>query len=83
MAWLAVIGVLVSVLQTAYLFRLINYMYGKRPKDETRIREPKRLLIPVFILVGAIIILGLYPQVVLNLVEPATRQLPSLLFPFR
>lgn len=82
MVWLAVIGVLVSVLQTAYLFRLINYMYGKKPKDETRIREPKRLLIPVFILVGAIVVLGLYPQIVFNLVEPATKQLPSLLFLF-
>jgi proton-translocating NADH-quinone oxidoreductase chain N len=74
MAWLAVIGVLVSVLQTAYLFRLVNYMYGKRPKDETRISEPKRLLIPVFILVAAIIVLGLYPQIVLNLIGP--NQLP-------
>jgi len=78
MSWLAVIGVLASVLQTAYLFRLINYMYGKRPKDEMRIKESKRLLIPVFILVAAIIILGLYPQIVLNLIEPATRQLPIL-----
>jgi proton-translocating NADH-quinone oxidoreductase chain N len=76
MVWLAVIGVLASVLQTAYLFRLINYMYGKKPKDELRIKEPKLLLIPVFILVGAVIVLGLYPQIVFNLVAPATHQLP-------
>ena len=76
MAWLAIIGVMVSVLQTAYLFRLINFMYGKRPKDETRISEPKRLLIPVFILVAAIIILGLYPQIVLNLIGPNQLNLP-------
>jgi NADH-quinone oxidoreductase subunit N len=76
MSWLAIIGVLASVLQTAYLFRLINSMWGKKPKDETKIKEPKLLLIPVFILVAAIIILGLYPQIVLNLIEPATRQLP-------
>ena len=82
MVWLAVVGVSVSVLQTAYLFRLINYMYGKKPKDERRIKEPRLLLIPIFILVAAIIILGLYPQIVLNLIEPATRNLPSLLFFF-
>jgi proton-translocating NADH-quinone oxidoreductase chain N len=82
MTWLAVIGVLVSVLQTAYLFRLINSMYGKKPKDERRIKEPRFLLIPIFILVAAIIILGLYPQIVLNLIEPATRNLPSLLLLF-
>ena len=78
MTWLAVIGVLVSVLQTAYLFRLINYMYGKKPKDEKRIKEPLRMLIPVFILVGAIIVLGLYPQIVFNLVEPVTHQIPII-----
>jgi len=76
MSWLAIIGVMASVLQTAYLFRLINYMYGKKPKDDKRITEPKLLLIPIFILVGAIIVLGLYPEIVLRLIEPATRQLP-------
>jgi len=76
MAWLAVIGVLASVLQTAYLFRLINYMYAKKPKDYVKIKEPKLLLIPVFILVAAIIVLGLYPQIVFNLVGPAAQQLP-------
>ncbi|HIJ08378.1 TPA: hypothetical protein HA274_03410 [Candidatus Bathyarchaeota archaeon] len=81
--WLAVIGVLVSVLQTAYLFRLINYMYGKKPKDERRIKEPKRLLIPIFILVVAIIVLGLYPQIVLRLIEPAAENLPKLIFLLR
>jgi NADH-quinone oxidoreductase subunit N len=76
MSWLAIIGVLASVLQTAYLFRLINYMYGKKPKDDLRIKEPRLLLIPIFILIAAIIVLGLYPEIVLRLIEPATRQLP-------
>jgi proton-translocating NADH-quinone oxidoreductase chain N len=81
MSWLAVIGVLVSVLQTAYLLRLINYMYGKKPKDEKRIKEPKLLLIPVFILVAAIIVLGLYPEIVLRLIAPAVNQLPIPILP--
>jgi proton-translocating NADH-quinone oxidoreductase chain N len=81
MAWLAVIGVLASVLQTAYLFRLINIMYSKRPKDEKRIKEPKLLLIPVFILIAAIIVLGLYPDIVLRLIAPATGQLPIPMIP--
>jgi len=75
LSWLAVIGVLTSVLQTAYLFRLVNYMYAKKPKDETKIKEPKKLLIPIFILAAAIIILGLYPQIVFNLIEPAIKQI--------
>jgi len=75
MSWLAIIGVLTSVLQTAYLFRLVNYMYAKKPKDEAVIKEPKRMLIPIFILVAAIIILGLYPQIVFNLIDPVINQL--------
>jgi proton-translocating NADH-quinone oxidoreductase chain N len=79
LSWLAVIGVLTSVLQAAYLFRLVNYMYAKNPKDESVIKEPKRFLIPIFILVAAIIILGLYPQIVFNLIDPVIKQLQFIL----
>jgi len=78
LSWLAVVGVLTSVIQTAYLLRLINYMYGKQPKEEGRIKEPKRLLIPIFILAAAILVLGLYPTIVFDLIEPATLQLPFI-----
>jgi proton-translocating NADH-quinone oxidoreductase chain N len=78
LSWLAVIGVLTSILQTAYLFRLVNYMYAKKPIDEATIKEPKRMLIPIFILVAAIIILGLYPQIVFNLIQPAIQQIPFI-----
>jgi len=78
MSWLAVVGVLTSVLQVAYLLRLVNYMYAKNPKDETVIKEPKRLLIPIFILVAAIIILGVYPQIVFNLIDPVVKQFPFI-----
>jgi proton-translocating NADH-quinone oxidoreductase chain N len=79
LSWLAVIGVLTSILQTAYIFRLINAMYAKKPKDETPIKENKRILIPVFILVAAIFILGLFPDLVLQLLQPATQQLSALI----
>jgi NADH-quinone oxidoreductase subunit N len=79
LSWLAVIGVLTSVLQVAYLLRLVNYMYAKNPKDDIVIKEPKRLLIPIFILVAAIIILGVYPQIVFNFINYATTQLPLIL----
>jgi proton-translocating NADH-quinone oxidoreductase chain N len=78
LSWLAIIGVLTSVIQAAYLFRLVNYMYAKKPKDETIIKEPKRMLVPIFILVAAIIILGLYPQIVFNLIQPVINQLPFI-----
>jgi NADH-quinone oxidoreductase subunit N len=80
MSWLAVVGVLTSVLQVAYLLRLVNYMYAKSPKDETMIKEPKKMLIPIFILVAAIIVLGAYPQIVFDFIKPVTDQLHQLLF---
>jgi proton-translocating NADH-quinone oxidoreductase chain N len=78
LSWLAIIGVLTSVLQAAYLFRLVNYMYARNPKDESKIKEPKRLLVPIFILVAAIIIMGLYPQIVFNLIDPIIKQIPFI-----
>ena len=79
LSWLAVIGVLTSVLQTAYLFRLIYVMYGKKSKDETAIKESKRILIPIFILAGSLIIFGLFPSIVLNLIHPVVNQLQSII----
>jgi len=79
LSWLAVVGVLTSIIQTAYLLRLINYMYAKTPQEkEITIKEPKKLLIPIFILSGAIIILGIYPTIILNLIEPVIQQLPFI-----
>jgi NADH-quinone oxidoreductase subunit N len=79
LSWLAVIGVLTSVLQTAYIFRLMNIMYSKKPNNENPIKENKNILIPVFILVAAIFILGLFPNIVLQLLTPATQQLHTLI----
>ena len=78
LGWLAVIGVLTSVIQTAYLLRIINNMYAKGPKDITKLKEPRELLIPIFILVAMIIILGIYPSIALNLIDPVIRQLPFI-----
>ena len=78
LTWLAVIGVLTSVLQTAYIFRLMNIMYGKPSKVLEGIKENKYILIPVFILVGAIFILGLFPDIVLQLIQPMLSQLPFI-----
>jgi len=79
LSWLAVIGVLTSVLQTAYLFRLIYVLYGKKAKDETSIKESKRILIPIFILAGSLIILGLFPSIVLNLIHPVVSQFQTII----
>jgi len=81
LTWLAVIGVLTSVLQTAYIFRLVNIMYAKPAKDTMPVKENKYILIPVFILVAAVFILGLFPDVVLQLIQPIMGQLPFIITP--
>jgi len=53
----------------------VNYMYAREPKDETKIKESKKLLIPIFIFVAALIILGTFPQIVFNLIDPVLKQL--------
>ena len=75
-AWLAVVGVLNSVLQTSYFLRVIHYLYAKSPKSEAIIKEPKKLLVPIYCLVIIIVVLGLYPDLALNLLSQATRLLP-------
>ena len=80
MAWLAVVGVLNSLLQTAYLVRLVHYMYGRRTRQRTEGKEPRDLLVAVYALVALIVILGLYPSLALTIIYPAAQQL-SLLVP--
>jgi formate hydrogenlyase subunit 3/multisubunit Na+/H+ antiporter MnhD subunit len=55
-------------------------MYGRKPnaEAEAKIKEPKKLLVPIFILAIAIIFLGIYPTVVLNLIDPVIKQFPFM-----
>jgi proton-translocating NADH-quinone oxidoreductase chain N len=78
--WLAVIGVLTSILQTAYIFRLVNTMFGKQAKNNKPItfNMNKKIFIPILIMVAAIFILGLFPDIVLQIIQPVINQLPFL-----
>jgi proton-translocating NADH-quinone oxidoreductase chain N len=76
-AWLAVVGVLNSVLQTSYFLRIIHQFYAKPPKSDAPIKEPLKLLVPIYCLVAIIVVLGLYPDLVLDLLSAATTLLPG------
>lgn len=79
---LAVVGVLNSVVELAYFVRLLRYMYAKPVGETMKLKEPKRLLVPIYILVAAIIFLGIYPTAVLQLITPVLDQLrPMVLWP--
>ena len=75
-AWLALIGVSNSVLQSAYFLRIIHYLYGKNPKDDVDFKEPRNLLVPIYCLVVILIVLGLFPSLVLDLLSLVTPILP-------
>jgi formate hydrogenlyase subunit 3/multisubunit Na+/H+ antiporter MnhD subunit len=53
-------------------------MYAKKPKEESRVKEPRKLLIPIFILAIAIVILGVYPNIILSLIEPVIQQFQTI-----
>ncbi len=74
-AWLALIGVSNSVLQSAYLLRVIHYFYAKAPKNDVAIKEPRNLLVPIYLLVIIIIILGIFPALALDLLSTASTSL--------
>jgi NADH:ubiquinone oxidoreductase subunit 4 (subunit M) len=50
----------------------------KKPLDDRKIKEPIKVLIPIFILVAAVIILGLFPSIVLDPLQHAVQQFPFL-----
>jgi NADH:ubiquinone oxidoreductase subunit 2 (subunit N) len=75
-AWLAIVGVLNSVLQTAYFLRVIHYFYSKSPKNDLDFKEPKKLLIPIYCLVIIIVVLGIFPDLALSLLSAASTLLP-------
>jgi proton-translocating NADH-quinone oxidoreductase chain N len=75
-AWLAIIGFLNSVLQTSYFLRIIHYLFSKTPKHDIDIKEPKKLLVPIYCLVVILIILGLFPSLVLDVLSSVTPFLP-------
>lgn len=75
-AWLALIGVSNSVLQSAYFFRVIHYLFAKAPMEGIDVKEPRKLLVPIYCLVILIVILGIFPALTLNLISSATTMPP-------
>ena len=72
---LALLGVINSVIETAYFLRLIQYLYRSSPR-KGREQEAIALLIPVYILVCLIFLIGIYPTPIINLIYPVTTQAP-------
>ena len=77
MSWLAIIGVLTSVIEAGYLILLYSRMYAKTEDmldHPLRMKEPAAMLVPIYILLGAIILFGILPQIIFTLIDPITKQ---------
>jgi proton-translocating NADH-quinone oxidoreductase chain N len=74
-SWLAVVGVCNSVLQTAYFLRVIHYLFAKAPKTNVAIKEPKSLLVPIYLLVVLLVIFGMFPSLALDMLSAVSTSL--------
>ena len=77
-SWLAVVGVTVSVIQAAYILRILNRMYGKSSTKQQEVKELKWPLIPIFMLGIILVILGLFPTIAINFIQPVVQELPLM-----
>jgi NADH-quinone oxidoreductase subunit N len=76
--WLALAGVLNSAFSMAYYGWVVKRMYFDEPPVQERLNEPKSLLLVMIACTVIIIVVGLYPQPILNyLMQVANYLLPS------
>ncbi len=75
MVWLAVAGVLNSALSLYYYVRVVKYMYVEKGTTEEKIRLPWSMTAAIAICVGATIVIGLWPDPVINICADAARTL--------
>ncbi len=72
---LALLGVINSVIEASYFLRLVQYLYMKSPKTVGE-KEEMAPLIPIYILVFLILVLGIYPTPIINMIYPVTIHAP-------
>lgn len=68
-----------TVVEAAYFFKVIQSIYfkGEAKKEEKRERAPFKVLITLFIFAGLILIVGIYPKLVTNILESSASELIS------
>lgn len=69
--WLAIIGILSSLVGVYYYFKIIIAMYFKAPKEELEYTSDSQHQALLFVTAVATIVLGLLPDLILNIGAPA------------
>jgi len=65
-----------TVIEGAYFFRVVQVLYFRKGKTDTGRQEaPVMALIPMFLLIGLILAIGIYPQLITDFVNSAAAEL--------
>ncbi|MHA1713918.1 MAG: NADH-quinone oxidoreductase subunit N [Candidatus Ranarchaeia archaeon] len=78
-AWLAVIGVVNSVIQASYFLRIISIMFRKTQENHVKVQFDYLGLVPAYIIVAILVVVGLFPALLLNLIDPVVQQMSLIL----
>lgn len=74
--WLAILVLLAgSILAAIYLFPIIKQAYFTTNQDYAKLKENTIMIVPILILAGTILLLGIFPRPVLTLASQAASML--------
>jgi len=69
---------LATIIEGAYFFRVLQVIYFKGEKStlsQKREIAPLSILIPIFIFVGLIVVIGIYPKLITDVLESSASEL--------
>jgi formate hydrogenlyase subunit 3/multisubunit Na+/H+ antiporter MnhD subunit len=73
---LIVLVLLATIIEGAYFFRVVQAIYFKGEKfNQNKERTPVIALIPLFVFAGLIVVIGIYPKLVTNVLDPIASEL--------
>ena len=73
--WLAFVAILNSAISLYYYARVVKAMYIEKGDNTEKIKIPKPFLAGIVICVIAVIVLGVYPQLIFDFCETAAATL--------
>ena len=76
--WLALVAVLNSAISLYYYARVVKAMYIEKPKSEEKLVIPKPFVFAMALCVIGVVVLGVYPNMLLDLCATAADALTDL-----
>jgi NADH-quinone oxidoreductase subunit N len=73
--WLSGLAIATSVISLYYYLMIVRQMYMEPPKDPSKIPTPKLALATMIILFSGMILLGIYPAPLMDIIQGASESL--------